>query len=131
MQFEYDIFLSFKTSNEEVKGWIDNFKEHLTKVLSQLFDKEIKIVSSNDLKQSSEVMMTTGAFVSILTDEYLNDPVEVSYLNEFNKLSKGKRIFKVTKNNIPLDDQSEILRQLNNYDFHGADSANNQKNKSR
>jgi len=127
MHFEYDIFLSYKTSNEEVKTWIGNFRGHLSKVLSQLFNKEIKIITSSDISNSSEVMMTTGAFVTVLTEEYLTDSVENSYLNEFNKLSQGKRIFKVTKDDISIDAQSEFLRQIVAYDFYHSELSNNQK----
>lgn len=127
MHFEYDIFLSYKTSNEEVKEWINNFKNHLSKVLSQLFNKKINIVVSTDIKNSSEVMMTTGAFIAIITKDYINDSIENSFLNEFNHISKGKRIFKITKENIKLDEQTELLKQLIAYDFYPAEMANNQK----
>ena len=127
MHFEYDIFLSYKTSDEEVLGWIDNFKSHLSKVLSQLFNKDIKIITSKEISNSSEIMMTTGAFVSIVTKDYLSDSVENSYLSEFNKISQGKRIFKVTKENISSDSQTEILKQSVAYDFYHTDLSHNEK----
>ena len=127
MHFENDIFLSFKSSDEVTLKWIKSFKIHLSKVMSQLFNKDIKIITSSDISNSSEVMMTTGAFVTVLTNEYLTDSVENSFLSEFNKLSKGKRIFKVTKEDIPVENQTEILSQLKAYDFHHSELDNNQK----
>jgi hypothetical protein len=126
MHFEYDIFLSFKTSNSEEQEWINRFKEHLTKVLTQLFNKKIKIISSADIQNSSEIMMTTGAFVAIITTEYLKDKLELSYLHEFHKLSQGKRIFKVVKELVDEGEETEFLAQSLPFDFHHAQLANNQ-----
>ena len=105
MHFEYDIFLSYKSSSEEVNQWISRFKSHLSKVLGQLLNKDVKIISSGEISNSSDVMMSTGAFLAIVTDDYLKDSIENSYLKEFEKIAKGKRLFKVTKTNVPSSDQ--------------------------
>lgn len=127
MHFQYDIFLSYKASDEGLSAWVASFKGHLNKVLSQLFNKPISIISASDISSSADVMMATGAFVSIVTPEYLTDSIEQSYLSEFNKLSKGKRIFKVVKEQLPKDKETELLKQLISYDFYHASLANNHK----
>lgn len=128
MYFEYDIFLSYKTSNKEVEEWISNLRAHLSILLGQILNKPINIISSREVETSSDIMMSTGVFVAIETQEYLTDSVEQSYLAEFNKLTKGKRIFKIVKEQLQdKNAETELLKSLLPIDFSHADLQHNQK----
>ncbi len=150
MKYQYDAYISFSDrdniESEGYEGWVTNFNKFLTSVLTQLLNREPKIVLSSEREAAKkehgytteELLKNTGAFVSVLSDNYIQDEKSLDELELFNKhhqekirffeeseQQEGTGLFKAVKSPIDRAQQPDAIKSLLSFDFFRFDSEQN------
>lgn len=131
MAFEYDIFLSYtSTDNEKLpgydSGWVDNFKKFLDTLISQLLQHHPKIITSQDVKPGFNPFEKACVVIYLVSPEYIVSgefSKEAEYLrllvnNASQMRIDGKlRMFKASKSFVEPEKYHPLLRELVSYDL--------------
>ncbi|ABG58300.1 hypothetical protein [Cytophaga hutchinsonii] len=132
MAFEYDIFLSYtSTDNEKLPGydagWVDNFKKFLDTLISQLLQHHPKIITSQEITEPGfnpfEKACVVIYLVSpeyIVSGEFIKEAEYLQLLmsNSNNMRIDGKlRMFKAAKSFVEPEKYHPLLRELVSYDL--------------
>ncbi len=150
MKHEFDVYLSFaEEDNNPIDGeigWVDNFSKFLETVLKQLLNRDPIIVKCNDRERfkkeksytTEQLLKNTGAFISILSPNYVKDEKCLDDLELFNKHHQSKikffedsqqvegtGLFKAVKNPVEVTSQPEALKALLGFDLFKFDSESN------
>ncbi|MFO7659036.1 MAG: hypothetical protein R6W78_18400 [Bacteroidales bacterium] len=139
MNYEYDIFISYGSSNnndgDELTQWAARFCEYLSVILKRITKHDLTFLLHDDLRarkqllgtESPVVLTNTAVFVTLLSpfhadsESYQHELKEVYnavYQNTNNTSRSINRIFKVMT--LPMDDnlQPDCLVNEIGYDFY-------------
>lgn len=131
MAFEYDIFLSYtSTDNEKLSGndvgWVDNFKKFLDTLISQLLQHHPKIITSQEVPAGFNPYEKACVVIYLVSPDYITSGEfikEAEYLrmlmsNPINMRIDGKlRMFKASKSFVEPEKYHPLLRELVSYDL--------------
>jgi hypothetical protein len=138
MKFEYDIFISYGTTEKKEDSWIDNwadkFCEYLAILIARLTDKKPTILLHNDLRTRQNLLgdgiesifSKTAVFVALISPEYITSKeylseleriYEIIYFKSDDTSRKISRLFKVLIHPIDEGLQPDFLKNELSYDF--------------
>ncbi len=138
MKFEYDIFIGYGKTPEDVDpgqaNWIQQFCHYLSVSLQRLFNENPTILLHDDLRMRQntinenpeETLKKTGVFIVILDQAELKSRNYISYLeyihrianNTYDEFEGNSRIFKILTGPVPEDLEPDFLKTAPCYNFY-------------
>ncbi len=128
-QVGYDVCVSFHNADDEpeygfAEGWIAAFHQNLIKALSQMLNREPKILLYNQHNQIYlKDIKTTSVLIFILSDNSFNNHECLHTLHTFNQASleeenNDKLVLKVIKNPVSAGQQPDLLQSVIKFSLH-------------
>lgn len=135
MNFEYEILLTYHTSDDEPigggnKGWVTNFNRFLSTLIEQISGSKPKIKMISEVESDLEHYSKAAVVVSILSPDFLKNESLVKGVLAFAAGAKDKeglvvdgvsRLFKVIKYPLDVDEYLPQFADLLTYDFYQID----------
>ncbi len=138
MNFEYDIFISYGKTPEDVDptqaNWIQKFCHYLSVSVQRLFNENPTILLHDDLRmrqntineRPEETLKKTGVFIVVLDQAELKSQNYRSYLeyihqianNTIDQFTGNSRIFKIMTGPVPEDLEPDFLKAAPCYNFY-------------
>jgi hypothetical protein len=138
MSFEYDIFISYGKTPEDVDptqaSWIQQFCHYLSVALQRLFNEKPTILLHDDLRMRQntinehpeETLQKTGVFIVVLDQAELKSEDYRNYLEYIHRISNNinnnypgnTRIFKIMTGPVPEDIEPDFLKTAPAYNFY-------------
>lgn len=135
MNFEYEILLTYHTTDDEPigggnKGWITNFNRFLSTLIEQISGTKPNIKMVSEVESDLEHYNKAAVLVTVLSKDFLNNESLVKGVHAFAGGAKEKeglvidgvsRLFKVIKYPLDVDEYLPQFADLLTYDFYQID----------